>query len=93
MKTVRMMIRESQERHLRPATELSSLAHRFASRMTLTSHGLSADCRSLLSLLLLEAGKGQPMQVDIEGPDEDQAYAELCGLLDSPDGAWLNRVE
>lgn len=64
--------------HLRPITELAKQALRFLSRVTLAAGGQTADCRSVLSVLLLAAEPGTQLRLEVEGPDEAEAYGALC---------------
>ena len=73
--------------HLRPVTELARQALRFLSRVTLAAGGQTADCRSVLSMLLLGAEPGTQLRLEVEGPDEVEAYGALCTTFERSGGA------
>jgi phosphocarrier protein HPr len=69
--------------HARPAALFVRAAGGFASSIIVTRDGRSADAKSLLEILQLEAGKGAVITVTAEGPDADEALIALAGVLDA----------
>ena len=67
--------------HARPATELSRLANTFASRIDIAKGTLSVDAKSLMSLMLLAAGKGTELQLTADGDDAQQAIDAISALF------------
>lgn len=69
--------------HARAAAKLVRLASSFESRVTLKKldSGVSADAKSILSLLYVAAGKGSIVCISIEGPDESDAAAAIEHLF------------
>ena len=68
--------------HARAAAKFVHAAATFESKITITKDGDEVDGKSILGLLLLAAGKGTPLLVRAEGPDEDRALAALRDLVD-----------
>ena len=68
--------------HARAAAKFVHAAALFESKISITKDGDEVDGKSILGLLLLAAGKGTPLLVRVEGPDEDAALAALKELVD-----------
>ncbi len=69
--------------HARPAAVFVRTASAFASEITVTRDNRSADAKSLLEVLQLEAGKGVDITVTAEGDDADDALAALKAVLEA----------
>lgn len=71
--------------HARAAAKLVRLACSFESSVSLQKldSGVSADARSILSLLYVAAGKGSIVCITIDGPDEAEAAAAIELLFTS----------
>lgn len=69
--------------HARAAAKLVRAAAQFESRITLTepSRDLSADAKSILSVLTLSASTGTTIIVKAEGEDERQAIESVSDLF------------
>lgn len=65
--------------HARAAAQLVKLAAKFSSRIELTREdtGVTANAKSILSVLQLAAGKGIMVRVTVEGEDETEAALAL----------------
>jgi phosphocarrier protein len=60
--------------HARPAAKLASIAGGFSSALKLkNSNGSEADCRSVLSMLMLAACKGTELEIVASGDDASDA--------------------
>jgi len=57
--------------HARPAAQIARLVSGFQAKVSMTkvSDGVSADCSSVLSMLVLAAGNGTELTIAGEGPD------------------------
>ncbi len=78
--------------HARPASLLVQAAARQPVPVTIARRGQApVDARSLLSVLALGAGPGEPVVLAAEGDGAEAALAELAELvandLDRPEGA------
>ena len=73
--------------HTRTAVRLVQCAEAFRSDVELQRDGFEdrANCKSILSLLLLVATKGTILTVRVEGPDEVAAADAIVALLERDD--------
>ena len=67
--------------HARPAGALAVAAGRFASAVSVTADGRTADAKSVLGLMGLGATSGQHVTVSAAGPDAPEAVAALITIL------------
>ena len=71
--------------HARAAAQLVRLAGSFQSRIVLRRVGseISADARSILSLLTLSASIGSHLDIKVEGEDAEAALAAVSELFET----------
>jgi len=69
--------------HLRAANRLVQLARRFQSDVRVFWNGRVADGKSILDLLTLGAGSGALVELEVIGPDSEEAAAALCELVEN----------
>ena len=69
--------------HLRPLTQLSRLAQRYACSVTLRKNGAAVDAKRPLELMTLAAACGETLEVETSGPDADVALREVVRLFES----------
>jgi phosphotransferase system HPr (HPr) family protein len=67
--------------HVRPATVFMEAASRFHSIIRVRKNGETADGKSAISLMLLEAGRGAELIIEAQGGDEIQAVDALVDLV------------
>jgi len=70
--------------HGRPAAQIVKIATGFKAELTLEKTGddnASADCRSVLSLLVLAAGKGTQLILKGEGEDAGDAVRTIADFF------------
>lgn len=69
--------------HARAAAQLVRLAGKFKSKikLTRTDNDVTADAKSILSVLTLAAGKGTELDLNIEGEDEQEAFSAIEQLI------------
>jgi len=67
--------------HARPAGALAVAAGRFASAVSVTAGGQTADAKSVLGVMGLGATSGQHVTVSAAGPDAQEAVAALIAVL------------
>lgn len=67
--------------HARPAGALAVAAGRFASAVSVTAGGHTADAKSVLGVMGLGATSGQRVMVSAAGPDAQEAVAALIAIL------------
>ena len=71
--------------HARAAAQLVRAAARFKSRITLTEplRNVTADAKSILSVLTLSASIGTQLLINVEGEDEKRAAEAIVGLFET----------
>ena len=71
--------------HARAAAQLVRLAGKFKSRigLTRTDNDVTADAKSILSVLTLAAAKGTELRLNIEGNDKEEALKAIEELFSS----------
>ena len=67
--------------HARPAGALAVAAGRFASTVSVTVSGSTADAKSVLGVMGLGATSGQHITVSAAGPDAREAVTALIAIL------------
>jgi phosphocarrier protein len=67
--------------HARAAAKLTQLAARFASDVDVMRNGRKVNAKSIMGVMMLAAGKGSKITLEIAGPDEEQAMEALCALI------------
>ncbi len=67
--------------HARPAGAFAVAAGRFASAVSVTAGGHTADAKSVLGVMGLGAISGQHVTVAAAGPDAREAVAALIAIL------------
>lgn len=73
MKTFNYTITDSEGIHARPAGLLVKEAKQYASKVTITKDGKSADAKRLMAIMALGVKGGMTITVSVEGEDEDTA--------------------
>jgi phosphocarrier protein len=67
--------------HARAAARLTQLAARFQSDVTIARSGRSVNAKSIMGVMMLAAGKGSKVALEIDGPDEVEAMDAVCTLI------------
>jgi phosphocarrier protein len=71
--------------HARASAKLTKLAGTFKSQVHLSRNGRRVNAKSIMGVMMLAAGQGSELELEIEGPDEEEA---LQGLKDLVDGKF-----
>jgi phosphotransferase system HPr (HPr) family protein len=69
--------------HARPAADFVRAANTFAAAITITCEGKSANAKSILQVMSLNARQGAKVTLNATGPDADDALSALATLLKS----------
>lgn len=72
--------------HARAAAKFVHVATRFRSQVRVARDGRVMDGKSIMGILLLAAAYGTTISISADGPDETDAIAALCHLVDSAFG-------
>ncbi len=77
MQTKKVIVNTPHGMHMRFAGEIMEKARNSASRVTIRKGKESANCRSIIELLMLDAPKGAELELLVDGSDEEVVVAEL----------------
>lgn len=69
--------------HARAAARLVSVSSRFKSKIQLVRAERTIDAKSIMSLLVLGAGKGTKLKIIVDGPDAEEAHAAVVALINN----------
>ena len=69
--------------HARAAAKFVSTASAFSSEIKAGKGGQLIDGKSIMSVMMLAASKGTILQLQFDGPDEQQAHDALVGLINN----------
>jgi phosphocarrier protein HPr len=69
--------------HARAAARFVHLASRFRAQIRVSRAGRVVDGKSIMGILLLAAAHGTTIGISADGPDEAEALAALCALVQS----------
>jgi len=69
--------------HARCASQLVEVAKRFTSTITLRRGTQTANAKSIIGLMLMEAIPGTELQLEVEGADEVEAADAIGALFSS----------
>lgn len=81
MKTFDYVITDEVGIHARPAGLLVKKVKEFASKVTITKGGKTAEAQKLMAVMALGVKKGETVKVSVEGEDEEAAFAEVEKFL------------
>lgn len=68
--------------HARAAAKFVSCANRFACSVQVANGGSFVDGKSIMSVMMLAAGKGSVLSLRLDGDDEQAALEALRALVD-----------
>jgi len=61
---------------------LATLASNFKSDIKIIKDGIEVNCKSIMNLLLLAAGKGTVLKIVADGEDEEEALKAIRELIE-----------
>lgn len=67
--------------HARAASKFAQTAARFSSEIKVHCRGKCVDGKSVMALMLLAAGKGCDLELEIDGSDEEAALSAINELV------------
>ena len=68
--------------HLRAAGRIVKLTKSFTSDVTIRFNGKTANAKSIMGLASLAAEYGTTVEVEVSGPDEEEACGSLVHLIE-----------
>ncbi|SFN52620.1 PTS phosphocarrier protein NPr [Xenorhabdus japonica] len=70
--------------HARPAMKLHDLVLQFQSQVILRNrNNIQAEAHSVIAMLMLDSEQGSHIDVEVSGPDEQQALVAIVNLFNS----------
>lgn len=69
--------------HTRAAAKLVTVASHYESTIQLQNLERTADCKSIMALILLGVPKGVTLDIIISGADELEAFDAISGLINN----------
>ena len=67
--------------HARASAKLTQLAGGFQSEIWLTRNGRRVNAKSIMGVMMLAAGKGSKVGIEIDGSDADAALRAIVQLI------------
>lgn len=67
--------------HARAAVTIVNEASKFASDIFFVKGDDRVNAKSILGVMVLEAVKGTPIDIEVEGPDEERAMVAILDLF------------
>jgi phosphocarrier protein HPr len=68
--------------HARASAKLTKLAGSFRSQVHLSRNGRRVNAKSIMGVMMLAAGLGAEIEIEVEGEDEAAAMDALRALID-----------
>ena len=72
--------------HARASAKLTKLASGFKSEIHLSRNGRRVNAKSIMGVMMLAAGMGSQIEVEVEGPDAQEAIDALRRLIEGKFG-------
>jgi phosphotransferase system HPr (HPr) family protein len=87
MKTAekKIIIRNKQGLHARPAAVFVQLANKFDSSITVKKDQQEVNGKSIMGILMLAAERGSSITIIAQGPDAQEAIEQLISLVTKDD--------
>lgn len=67
--------------HARASAKLTQLAGRFKSEVWMSRKQRRVNAKSIMGVMMLAAGKGSTVTLEVEGPDEGECLSALKQLI------------
>jgi len=72
--------------HARASAKLTKLAGSFSSDVHLSRNGRRVNAKSIMGVMMLAAGLGSEIEIEISGEDEQAAMDAIVALIDDKFG-------
>ncbi len=72
--------------HARASAKLTKLASKFQCEVWLARNGRRVNAKSIMGVMMLAAGLGTEIEIEVEGGDEQPAMDALRSLIDGKFG-------
>jgi phosphocarrier protein HPr len=68
--------------HARASAKLTKLAGGFSSDVHMSRNGRRINAKSIMGVMMLAAGMGSEIEIEVEGVDEEQALGAIVALIE-----------
>jgi phosphocarrier protein HPr len=72
--------------HARSASSFVRIVSAFASNVTVVNEYATANGKSIMSMMLLQASKGTQIELHVDGEDENEALDAIVSLINNKFG-------
>ena len=72
--------------HARASAKLTKLAASFKSDVDMSRRGRRVNAKSIMGVMMLAAGQGSEVEIEIVGDDQETAMDALTGLIEQKFG-------
>ena len=72
--------------HARASAKLTKLAGSFKSEVFMSRNGRRVNAKSIMGVMMLAAGLGSEVEIETDGPDEQQAVDAIIALINDKFG-------
>jgi phosphocarrier protein len=72
--------------HARASAKLTKLAGSFKSEVFMSRNGRRVNAKSIMGVMMLAAGLGSEVEVEVDGEDEQQAVEAITALVNDKFG-------
>jgi len=67
--------------HARASAKLTQLAAKYQSNVQMSRNNRKVNAKSIMGVMMLAAGKGAKVTIEIDGPDEGDAMEAIVALI------------
>lgn len=67
--------------HARASAKLTQLAAKYKSEVWMTRNKRRVNAKSIMGVMMLAAGKGAVVNLEVDGPDEQECFDALSQLI------------
>ena len=67
--------------HARASAKLTQLAAKYQSDVQMSRNNRKVNAKSIMGVMMLAAGKGAKVTIEIDGPDEGDAMEAIVALI------------
>ena len=72
--------------HARASAKLTQLAAKFKSEVWMSRNARRVNAKSIMGVMMLAAGKGSVVTLEVEGADEQECFVALAALINDKFG-------
>lgn len=72
--------------HARPAAMIVTTASKYQAEFFLSKDGVRVNGKSIMGVMMLAAEMGSELILELDGPDEEEAMADIINVIESKFG-------